>query len=376
MPQRVLFGTSSWGLGHATRDLVLIRALIAAGCEVTVVATGPALAVLRGELRDRVMYLDWPDMPAAIATSTTRFLLKASAAVPAILHTWHQEQKRTAKLLGERGFDLIVTDHRYGMVTDALPCYFISHSPRAIAPWRSWFMETAMEWFVARWLRPVRKLLIPDDEQPGLAGEMDHAIRFLPRQKFEYLGILASLERQAAEEDLDIFISISGPEPQRTKLQQIILPQLQRVRGKIAVALGLPGGECPAPPQGVELYPYLNRQQQAKMFARAKLVVCRSGYTSLMELAELGKRALLIPTPGQTEQLYLGKTLAERKLFHSVAQHKLHLPTDVPMAREYPGYAPAHRTAESAKRFVEIVLGAEAESAGQRGERRASDKGT
>src|SRR5699024_5497946 len=136
--------------------------------------------------------------------------------------------------------------------------------PRYIAPWRSWFMETAMEWFMASWLSPVSKLLIPDDKTDGLAGDMAHNIRFFPHQKIEYLGLLSSLEKEKTSQSnkasnspqskenssgaIDIFISISGPEPQRTRLQKIIIPQLQTLPGKIVVTLGLPGGKAPKSP--------------------------------------------------------------------------------------------------------------------------------
>lgn len=366
---KILFGTSSWGLGHATRDLVLIKALIDAGHQVTCVATGPALSVLRSELGEKVKYLDWPDMPSTLAGSTASFLVKTTASVPKILYTWFSEKKRTRNLLDNEHFDLVISDHRYGMITKKEPCFFVSHSPRYIAPWRSWFMETAMEWFMARWLAPIKKLLVPDDPEPGLAGEMAHKVRFFPQNKIEYLGLLASLNipkektddansprPQAKEERLDIFISISGPEPQRTKLQKIILPQLQTLPGNIVVTLGLPGGKAPKPPAGVEIYPYLNRDKQAQMMQRADLVVCRSGYTTLMELANMGKPALLIPTPGQTEQLYLADTLEKRQLYHSVRQSKLDLKNDVKKARDLPGYTPQKSTSQAAEQFIKIVM--------------------
>nr|MBP6558208.1 glycosyltransferase [Flavobacterium sp.] len=37
------------------------------------------------------------------------------------------------------------------------------------------------------------------------------------------------------------------------------------------------------------------------------MVLCRSGYTTVMDLAKLEKKAFFIPTPGQFEQEYLAK---------------------------------------------------------------------
>ncbi len=89
---------------------------------------------------------------------------------------------------------------------------------------------------------------------------------------------------------------------------------------------------------------------------RARLVICRSGYTTLMELVDLDRPALVIPTPGQTEQEYLGWLHNSLGTYHSVQQSKLDLPRDVERARGYPGYKAPHRTDESVDRFLRLVF--------------------
>jgi UDP:flavonoid glycosyltransferase YjiC (YdhE family) len=356
--KRVLFGTGSWGLGHATRDLALLRGLLAQGCELTVISTGTALAVLQRELGASCHYLDWPDIPTSVAPTSLGFYMKTIAHIPQILGTWFEERRRLAQFLSEERFDLVISDHRNGLITRRVPCYFITHSPRYIAPWRDPFMEATMEFFLARWFAPVRKVLIPDDAGDGLSGDMSHKIRFTPPGKLVYLGILSSLRRCQHPQDIDYFITLSGPEPQRTLLQKAIFSQLSALQGhRTVIALGQPGGSVPPGcSEHVRIYPYLDRAGQEEMMNRSKLVICRSGYTTLMELAELGKRALLIPTPGQSEQLYLAKTLRRRGLFHSVRQDELDLARDLPLAMNCPGYQPKHLTVTSVERFVETVL--------------------
>ncbi len=354
--KKVLFGTSSWGLGHATRDLNLIRGLLSRGCDVTLVSTGNALQVLKDELGDSCRYLDWPDIPSSVARSSFLFYMKTTTNIPRIIWTWHNEKRLVSNLLRREHFDLIVTDHRNGLVRSDVPSYFITHSPRYIAPWRDPFMEGVMEWFLARWFAPVRGILVPDDEDGGMSGDMSHKIRFTPREKITYLGILSSVHRRDLPQDIDYFITISGPEPQRTMFAEKVLSQVKALSGKIVIALGIPGGRAPELGNGIEVYPYLNREKQEEMLNRAKLVVCRSGYTTLMELAEIGRRALLIPTPGQSEQEYLAKTLRERGVFYSVKQTKLDLVRDTDLARNYPGYTPEHLTEKSVERFLQTVL--------------------
>lgn len=356
--KRVLFGTSSWGLGHATRDLALIRALLGEGCVVTVVSDGNALQLLRHELGDAVEFLDWPDIPTSIASSTWRYYAKTVANIPQILATWRAERRQLEDLLQRRSFDVIVSDHRFGLVTSEVPSYFITNSLRYIAPWRDPIVEATMEGFVARWLKPVRGVFIPDDVASGLTGEMNHNLRFFPREKRIYIGLLSSIRRRDVPEDVDVFMTISGPEPQRTMLQEKVFQQLPVLDGRrVVITLGQPGQDPPPAPQGVEVHSYLDRERQEEMLNRSKLVVCRSGYSTITELALLGKRALLIPTPGQTEQLYLGQFLHERGLFYSVDQRRLDLSRDIPRALERPGYRPDHSVNRSIQLFLDIVLG-------------------
>ena len=72
---------------------------------------------------------------------------------------------------------------------------------------------------------------------------------------------------------------------------------------------------------------------------RAKFVICRSGYTTMMELAEAGKEGLPlhpdslpdragIPLVGDDEQ---------KGWFFSKSQYRLHLPGDISTARQYAG---------------------------------------
>jgi hypothetical protein len=140
-------------------------------------------------------------------------------------------------------------------------------------------------------------------------------------------------------EDVDVFISVSGPEPQRTELERIVLARVQECPGgRIVVTLGKPEvKETRQIGERITVHGYLDRAGQEEMMNRAKLTVCRSGYTTVMELAELGKKALFIPTPGQTEQEYLAWYYSRRGWFHSASQYRLDLPRDIERARAMEG---------------------------------------
>ncbi|MDN5873695.1 MAG: hypothetical protein L0H29_04850, partial [Sinobacteraceae bacterium] len=98
------------------------------------------------------------------------------------------------------------------------------------------------------------------------------------------------------------------------------------------------------------------RERQAAMLNRARVNITRSGYTKLMELATLGKRALFVPTPGQSEQEYLARLHCENGYVWSTTQDKLDIPRDLARAEETSGL-PRLSSAQSVSRFLEAIGG-------------------
>ncbi|MDR7434213.1 MAG: glycosyltransferase [Armatimonadota bacterium] len=360
--RRVLYAVGSWGLGHATRSLPLLRGLVEAGCSVTIVSTGRALTLLRQELGNRCTYLDWPDVPQPLGRSATAFYVKSALSLPKFFATFREEHRRLLHLLRREPFDLLISDNRYGIQHREIPSFHVLHGLRFIAPGRVRAIELLLEYFNFRWFTPVRGFLIPDEEEDGLSGDLSHHLRFFPRERLHYIGILASLRRLPVEEEIDAFVSISGPEPQRTILERIVLEQVQRAPGRIVVALGRPEVSTMTKLGNAEVYTYLPRRAQEAFMNRSKVIVARSGYTTIMELAALRKRALLIPTPGQTEQVYLASYHKQRGTAHAVWQHRLDLARDLPKALSTSGLQARSTTEEAVQRFLSIVLG---ESAGR-----------
>jgi uncharacterized protein (TIGR00661 family) len=353
---KILFAVSSWGLGHATRDLVLIQALLQQGHQVTVISTGRALTLLQRELGDQCEFIDWPDGPKPLAASETLAYAKFTLALPLLLRSILVEHQTLQELLATRKFDRIVSDFRYGIYSSKVPTYLISHGLRLIAPNRNPTIELAFELFNARWFEPMRRILVPDFETPSLAGDLCHNLRFFDADKLEYIGILSSICQRDVEQDISYFISVSGPEPQRSIFERMVLRQAASLPGRVVVALGRPEEDTkPRIVGSVEVYNYLDRRRQEEMMNRAQVVVTRSGYTTLMELTELQKRALLVPTPGQTEQTYLARYHRSLGTYFSVDQSKLNLLRDTGRAAAFSGFRPPHRTREAVEKFLSIV---------------------
>ena len=133
-----------------------------------------------------------------------------------------------------------------------------------------------------------------------------------------------------------IGILLSGPEPQRTLLEEKMMAGIATVDGKILLVRGKPGSkEILTVPENVTVINHLPTAELQQAILQSDYIVCRGGYTSLMELLSLQKKMLLIPTPGQTEQEYLAKRLMDLHICFSVMQHKLNCAEHFAMAKNY-----------------------------------------
>ncbi|WP_198034044.1 glycosyltransferase [Acidihalobacter ferrooxydans] len=355
---KYLFAVHDWGLGHATRDLLLIRALLDADHEVTVLTTGRALVLLRQELGERCRYIDYPDIPKPLGRSAFGFYVRMTLSMPAVLRRFRLERAYTRRLCREQNFDCVISDSRMGVVSTQVPSYYIFHSLRQIMPRPLRALSRAVERNQQRLLSSARLVLVPDEEADGgIAGALCHDTDCDWSGRIAYLGILSGVAAQDVETDVDVFVSISGAEPQRGYFEEKILAQVAGLAPRrVVVTLGRP--DLPYrcwEHGGATVHTYLDRLQQQALLNRARLVVTRSGYTTLMELAELGKRALLVPTVGQSEQEYLADYHHERGHAHAVRQPQLQLDRDVPLAERTAGLPRVHPTRESIRRFLDIV---------------------
>ncbi len=186
------------------------------------------------------------------------------------------------------------------------------------------------EWFNRIVFKHYDNVFVPDAAgEPNLSGDLSHNSSIAKHPKVRYIGCLSSVlpDEDPPEKDIDIFISISGPEPQRTRFEEKVLSQIDKVSGKLVITLGKPAlkNNIIMKTENITVYAHLNRNEMSKMIQRAKHIVCRSGYSTVMELLAMQKSALFVPTPGQTEQEYLAELYEKEGLFSYCMQDKLDL---------------------------------------------------
>lgn len=353
---RILYAIGSWGLGHATRSLPVVTALVDGGADVTVVSTGRALAVLRADLGGRADFLDWPDVPQTVSGTAWGFYLRTGAAIPWMLAALRRERAWTAQLLRRRRVDRIVSDNRLGIQHPDVPTFHIVHGLHSIAPARIAFLERSLEAFNYRWLGHLRGIIVPDTRIDRLSGDLGHRLEVFRPEQVTYAGILSRLRRRQLPQDLDLFVTLSGPEPQRSMLERIVLRQLPSVRARTVVALGKPDVCSHTRIGTADVYGYLDRTAQEEMMNRARVVVCRGGYSTIMDLAELQRRTVLIPTPGQTEQVYLARYHHARGTALAADQRRLDLGASAARAAVLRPLHASVTTGDTVRRIASLVL--------------------
>ncbi|MHB8620123.1 MAG: hypothetical protein ACYDAG_11240, partial [Chloroflexota bacterium] len=192
VPARILFGVGSWGLGHATRDLPLIRGLLAAGHRVTVLASGSALLLLRSELGQACEILPFPGMRVPLGRTPFRFYLHYTLNLPRIWWDTIRQHSLVEHILSTGRFDAIVSDNCYGIWSRRVPSFLVAHGLRFIAPGRNRLLERGLEHVNQRCFRPFRRILVPDFEANDLSGDLSHRLRYYDPRQVIYLGLLSS----------------------------------------------------------------------------------------------------------------------------------------------------------------------------------------
>jgi uncharacterized protein (TIGR00661 family) len=321
--ENILICPLNWGLGHASRCVPLIRLLIRNNYNVQFAACGDAYYFL-----DKI----FPEIPIIwfedynIKYSKRRNLfLKIFLQTPHIFFKILVEHWKLKKLIRNYDIDVVISDNRFGLFNKTVKSVYITHQLQIKVPGDNriieWFLHKMHRFFIKKY----DVCWVPDDLQVKLAGELSG--NSIPGNA-KYIGLLSRFvgEEESIQKDLDLCVIISGPEPQRAVFEEIILQQLQRSSLTAVVVLGQPVEEIDAMVEDrLHVFSGLPPAEIQKYIQRSEVVLARSGYSTVMDLAILGKKAILIPTPGQTEQEYLARYLSGKNIFYCTSQDSFDL---------------------------------------------------
>jgi uncharacterized protein (TIGR00661 family) len=351
---RVLFAVCSWGLGHITRSLPLIKKLSLEN-EIYLISHGRSLLFAKKNLKNNIniKFIDIPDYPLPYTENPNLFLPKFGLYIPKIIYKIKKEHEKIEKIVDKKKINLIVSDNRYG-VYSKVPSYIIIHQLKYLAPLK---LTPLTEFFNSLFQKKFKKIIVPDFPkfEDSLAGELSHNTKFFRKKKIVYIGNLSDFKKKNLKKDIDIFFSVSGPEPQRLVFEKIILNQVEDLNKKIVIGLGMPEKRYKKEKNNLKIYSYLPREKRENILNRSKLIVTRSGYSTIMDLAELEKKALLVPTKNQTEQEYLARFHFKQSNCYFKNQEKINLVEDLSKADKYKGLKTKWKTKKSLEIFLKAI---------------------
>ncbi len=307
MPKRktILVAPLNWGLGHATRCIPIIHALLQYNYNIIIASDGAALLLLQKEFP----LLEAIELPAYNITYPKKgrnFKWNMLLKLPHILKTISAEKKYIEQLVAGSKIDGIISDNRFGARNAAVPSVYITHQLNVLSGNTSFFSSRIHQKIIKKF----DGCWVPDvaDMDLNLSGKLGH----LKNKSFavDYLGVLSRMEKKEIKKSIDILLLLSGPEPQRSLFEEKLKNVFKNSAKNIVMVQGKVANEQKWVDFGnIRIVNFMQSEELEETINKSELIISRPGYTTIMDLTSLEKNAFFVPTPGQYEQEYLAKRL-------------------------------------------------------------------
>jgi len=338
--KKLLVAPLDWGLGHATRCIPVIRDLLNNNCEVWLACEGAQEKLLREEFPSLAFL---PLKGYRIKYAKNRLTGKILLQIPSILRTIKEENKWLKEQVRKFGFEAVISDNRYGLHHEKLFSVFITHQLYVKSSLGKWSEKIIQQWNY-KFINRFHECWVPDEKgENNLAGELSHPVK-LPSIPTKYIGPLSRFVRKDSfgekkninEIKGHLLIILSGPEPQRTILENKVIDQIVKYPATATIVRGLPGERNIIPSTNtIHFHNHLSSEELNCEAMKAEFIVSRSGYSTIMDIAALQKKSILIPTPGQTEQEYLADHLMKKQFAFCTDQDNFSLLKNIEEARNF-----------------------------------------
>jgi len=326
--KKIFFAVLNWGLGHASRSIPLIQFFLDKGVDVVIGSDGQAFQLLKTEFPQ----LTFIKLPAyGIKYVSDNIMVNVGLNAIRANKAIKREHQVVSDIISKLEPDAIISDNRYGCFDYNIPSILITHQLWLITGYK--ISDLFVNLLYKRYLRNFNGFWVPDRKgKNNLSGISSH--KFVPQQT-DYLGLVSRFKYKQKSTSYDIIVVLSGPEPQRTKLEECILVQARKMPLKFLIVQGLTQRSDHFFIQdNIEVYSFLSSGVLVDKILESKLVISRSGYSTILDMISLGKKAIMIPTPGQTEQEYLAKHLEANPQFLFFPQKGFDLQKSVNMANK------------------------------------------
>lgn len=309
MKKTILIAPLNWGLGHATRCIPIIKALLENNYNPIIASDGKALLVLKKEFPELIS-LELPSYQIEYPKNGKNLKWKLFQNGLKTIRAVQQEKKIIAKWIKDYRISGIISDNRLGAYNSEVPSIYITHQLKVMSGNTTWISSKIHQQFIKKYT----ECWVPDfKSEPTLSGKLGHLAK--TSLKIKYIDPLSRLYKKDMPIKYDLMIILSGPEPQRGLLEAKLKKEVLKYEGQIVFIKGvIEENQIKKQEKNVTLYNFMTSKELEETFNSSELILCRSGYTTIMDLAQLQKKAFFIPTPGQFEQEYLAQKMQVENL--------------------------------------------------------------
>ncbi len=320
----MLIAPLDWGLGHATRCIPVIKKLLNAGFKV-IIAAERDQKILFTSVFPELEIVHLKGYRLKYGSTKTKTILKIIFQIPKILTAINHEKKWLRNFITDKHLDMVIADNRFGLHHKNIIAVFITHQlhiKTSLGKFADLFIQKINYYFINQF----NYCWVPDAATAeNLAGELSHPLT-KPLTTIFYTGILSAINKRNISFTHKLLILLSGPEPQRSILEDLLLKQLEEYTLPVVLVRGLPAATATlAAPASCKVYNYLSGALLEQVINQSEIILCRSGYSTIMDVLPLQKKCIFIPTPGQAEQQYLATYLSNKQYACTGHQQKFSL---------------------------------------------------
>ncbi len=315
----IIYGVLNWGLGHATRSCPLIDYIISLNKKLTIASDGIALRFLQKRY-PKIKFITLDSYNIDYRSNSLWYNTFRQG--PKIWKAINSERKKLLHLSIRDDYDLIISDGRLGFRHNKVPSYLISH--QITIPLKDKILSPLINYINHKNIRKFSEIWVPDFQDRILSGDMSKS----SNHKVQYIGPLSRFNSKVSsnadqQKKYVIAAILSGPEPKRTELEKKIIQLFKGRKGRFLIVRGTEDQRIYNKIENIDFIPLANEAILLDIFNKAENILSRSGYSSIMDYYIMGIKAILIPTPNQPEQEYLGKLHQQSKLFTVISEKNL-----------------------------------------------------
>jgi len=295
--KQILFSALDWGMGHLTRSAVVIKSLLQNGNTIHFAGTKAQCNFMRAEF-DAIECFEIKGYEITLDSTKNTFIqvLSQFAKIKKAIRTEH---KWLNSFVQNHTIDLIISDNRYGFYHPKIESVLITHQINLQIP----FFKSIVNKKLRHWISNFNSVWVPDFEDRKLTGELSNPKKL---SNVFFIGPLSRFEKIDADPKYVYLIILSGPEPERTNFIKTALDFAKDKTDNIAIV----GTKI----EGINSFENPTTQELELLIAQSETIISRAGYTTIMEMVSLAKKAILFPTKGQYEQEYLAGFIENPKL--------------------------------------------------------------